>query len=267
MELPPGRVERISDGGPDAVRTILADLRAMKFNGILKTSVFRGDTPSQGLLVFRAGDGVLAEHRAAEDVLGPEAVAEILRDASSERAQLEVRTYDYGHSSISVDQLEKTHPEAAIGGLGYLDASLGHVLQKEAAAREVYLKDLEARRSSERKLIEKEEELYRRKWELEQEFQRSAMRQRELESLRAELQGVKEASGMLLRHLEATRTAGDVELESQKKIAAIEAERIRAELEAQRAAGSARAKELDDRGRELAGKEALLRDREAALDA
>src|SRR3972149_478924 len=48
--------------------------------------------------------------------------------------------------------------------------------------------------------------------------------------------------------------------------AASEAERIRAELVAQRAAGSARAKELDDRGRELAGKEALLRDREAALD-
>src|SRR3990170_1841753 len=259
MELPPGRVERISDGGPDAVRTILADLRAMKFNGILKTSVFRGDTPSQGLLVFRAGDGVLAEHRAAEDVLGPEAVAEILRDASSERAQLEVRTYDYGHSSISVDQLEKTHPEAAIGGLGDLDASLGHVLQKEAAAREVYLKDLEARRSSERKLIEKEEELYRRKWELEQEFQRSSLRQRELESLRTELQTVKEASAMLLKQLQEQRTAGDIELESQKKLAAMEAERARAELDAQRQDVAARAAQLDDRERDLSGREGLLR--------
>ena len=36
MEVPPGRVERISDAG---------QLRAMKFNGILKTSVLRGDTP------------------------------------------------------------------------------------------------------------------------------------------------------------------------------------------------------------------------------
>ena len=45
MEVPPGRVERISDGGPESIRSILAELRALKFNGILKTSVLRGDTP------------------------------------------------------------------------------------------------------------------------------------------------------------------------------------------------------------------------------
>src|SRR5437016_14593249 len=101
MEVPPGRVERISDGGEEAIRAILAELRAMKFNGLLKTSVFRGDTPSQGVLVLRGGDGVLAEHRSKVDIAGPTAVPEILKDASSERAQLEVRTYDYGHSAIS----------------------------------------------------------------------------------------------------------------------------------------------------------------------
>src|SRR2546425_2593804 len=71
MEVPPGRVERIADGGPEAIRSILAELRAMKFNGVLKTSVFRGDTPSQGVLVLRRGDGVLAEHRSAVAVAGP----------------------------------------------------------------------------------------------------------------------------------------------------------------------------------------------------
>src|SRR2546427_11390232 len=71
MEVPPGRVERIADGGPEVIRSILAELRAMKFNGVLKTSVFRGDTPSQGVLVLRRGDGVLAEHRSAVDVAGP----------------------------------------------------------------------------------------------------------------------------------------------------------------------------------------------------
>jgi len=89
MEVPPGRVERISDGGSEALRQILSDLHGMKFNGVLRTSVFRGDVPSQGVLVFRDGDGVLAEHRGAEDVLGATAVPEILRDASSERAQIE----------------------------------------------------------------------------------------------------------------------------------------------------------------------------------
>src|SRR6266571_5017289 len=54
MEVPPGRVERIADGGPEAIRSILAELRAMKFNGVLKTSVFRGDRrPGRGA---RAGD-------------------------------------------------------------------------------------------------------------------------------------------------------------------------------------------------------------------
>src|SRR6059058_4104122 len=118
MEVPPGRVERISDGGEEAIRAILAELRAMKFNGLLKTSVFRGDTPSQGVLVLPGWDGVLAEHRSKVDIAGPTAVPEILKDASSERAQLEVRTYDYGHSAISIDQLQRTYPEAAVKGLG-----------------------------------------------------------------------------------------------------------------------------------------------------
>ena len=71
MEVPPGRAERISDGGPEAIRALLKELRAMKFNGLLKTSVYRGDTPSQGVLVLRGGDGVLAEHRSKVDVAGP----------------------------------------------------------------------------------------------------------------------------------------------------------------------------------------------------
>src|SRR5438128_9921677 len=104
MEVPPGRVERIADGGPEAIRAILAELRAMKFNGLLKTSVFRGDTPSQGVLVLRGGDGVLAEHRSTVDIADPTAVPEILKDAPSQRAQLEVSTYGYGHSAVTIDQ-------------------------------------------------------------------------------------------------------------------------------------------------------------------
>src|SRR3989441_1217160 len=118
MEVPPGRVERIADGGPEVIRSILAELRAMKFNGVLKTSVFRGDTPSQGVLVLRRGDGVLAEHRSEVDVAGHDALPEILEDAASARAQLEVRTYDYGHSSISIDHLQRSYPEAAVEGIG-----------------------------------------------------------------------------------------------------------------------------------------------------
>src|SRR5207249_3850539 len=234
MEVPPGRVERIADGGPEAIRSILAELRAMKFNGVLKTSVFRGDTPSQGVLVLRRGDGVLAEHRSAVDVAGHEALPEILKDAASARAQLEVRTYDYGHSSISIDHLQRSYPEAAVEGIGDPDEVLEQAIAQEARERQAYEKELEGRRNQERSLVEREEELYRRKWELEQEYQRSGMRQRELDSLRTELQTVKQASGLIMSRLEERRASRDVEVESQKKVLAMESEKTRAELEAQR---------------------------------
>src|SRR5205814_8553135 len=101
MEVPPGRVEQISDGGPEAIRALLAELRAMKFNGLLKTSVVRGETPAVGVLVLRGGDGVLAEHRSEVEVTGADAVLEILMDAESEKSTLVIRSYDYDHSRLS----------------------------------------------------------------------------------------------------------------------------------------------------------------------
>ncbi|TMA00986.1 MAG: hypothetical protein E6J92_08270, partial [Methanobacteriota archaeon] len=267
MEVPPGRVERISDGGEEAIRAILAELRAMKFNGLLKTSVFRGDTPSQGVLVLRGGDGVLAEHRSKVDIAGPTAVPEILKDASSERAQLEVRTYDYGHSAISIDQLQRTYPEAAVKGLGNADEVLSKVLIQEAAERDAYLRDLDARREQEQQLVDREEELYKRKWELEQEYQRSGVRQKELESLRAELQAVKEASGMIMRRLEERRTAEDVEIQSQRKVLTMESEKARAELEIQRRNLTERTAKAEDLERDFAARQASLADRETSIAA
>src|SRR2546425_10644108 len=267
MEVPPGRVERISDGGEEAIRAILAELRAMKFNGLLKTSVFRGDTPSQGVLVLRGGDGVLAEHRSKVDIAGPTAVPEILKDASSERAQLEVRTYDYGHSAISIDQLQRSYPEAAVKGLGDADQVLSKVLIQEAAERDAYLRDLEARREQEQSLVEREEELYKRKWELEQEYQRSGVRQKELDSLRAELQAWKEASGMIMRRLEERRAAEDVEVQSQRKLLAMESEKAHAQLEVQRQSLADRMGGLSDREKEAEGREAVFAERETALSA
>src|SRR2546425_11280098 len=111
MEVPPGRVERIADGGPEAIRAILAELRAMKFNGLLKTSVFRGDTPSQGVLVLRGGDRVLAQPRSQVDVSGPAALQEILKDAASAQAPLGNRTYDHRQFSSRTEHPQPSNPE------------------------------------------------------------------------------------------------------------------------------------------------------------
>src|SRR2546428_2593504 len=117
MEVPPGRVERIADGGPEAIRSILAELRAMKFNGVLKTSVFRGDTPSQGVLVLRRGDGVLAEHRSAVDVAGHQGPPHILKDAPSAPAPLAGRPPVYRHSPIITAPPPRNYPRAPAEGL------------------------------------------------------------------------------------------------------------------------------------------------------
>src|SRR5207245_566629 len=266
MEVPPGEVERIADGGPEAIRSILAELRAMKFNGLLKTSVFRGDTPSQGILVLRGGDGVLAEHRSQVDVSGQAALQEILKDAASAQAQLEIRTYDYGHSSISIDHLQRSNPDAAVKGIGDADEVLARAAALEAEEQGGERKHLEAHQDQEHELIGHEEELYRRKWELEQEYQRSAKRERALESLRTELQAVKEASTMIMARLEERRTSQDVEVESQKRLLAIELEKARAELDGQRRGFSEREARIADSEREFRAREASSQERDASLD-
>ena len=238
----------------------------MKFNGLLKTSVFRGDVPSEGVLVLRDGDGVLAEHRSSVDLAGRPAVPEILKDATSSRAQLEVRTYDYGHSSISIEQLQRSYPDASVDGIGDADALLTQVAAQEAAEREAYTRDLDVQRDQEKKLIEREEELYRRKWELEQESQRSGLRQRELDALRSELAAVKEASALIMQRLEARNASESVEVESQKKLLAMESSKAKAELEAQRKGLADRESRAASIERELAVRETALHDREAALD-
>src|SRR2546429_9027982 len=93
------------------------------------------------------------------------------------------------------------------------------------------------------------------------------MRQRELDSLRTELQTVKEASGLILNRLEERRATRDVEVESQKKVLAMESEKARTELEAQKRSLSERQAKLGGLERELTSKEATYRDREASLDA
>src|SRR5213080_5532311 len=194
MEVPPGRVEQISDGGPEAIRELLAELRAMKFNGLLKTSVVRGETPAEGVLVLRGGDGVLAEHRSEVEVTGADAVLEILKDAASEKSKLEVRTYDYRHSRISIDQLQRSYPEASVPGLGDADEVLSQAIAREAAEREAYLRDLRNREDAERGLIDDEESLRHRIRELEREARQSGAREKELESLRSELEAVNDSS-------------------------------------------------------------------------
>src|SRR2546425_727123 len=146
------------------------------------------------------------------------------------------------------------------------DALLTRVAAEEVAEREASTRDLDVRRDQEKSLIEREEELYRRKWELEQESQRSGLRQRELDALRSELAAVKEASALIMQRLEARNASESVEVESQKKLLAMDSSKVKAELEAQRKGLADRESRAGSIERELAVREAALHDREAALD-
>src|SRR5205823_7373733 len=158
-----------------------------------------------------------------------------------------------------------SYPEASVPGLGDADEVLSQAIAREAAEREAYLQDLRNREDAERGLIDNEESLRHRIRELEREARQSGAREKELESLRAELEAVKQASGLLMRRLEERRGAADVELQSQRKILTIEMEKARAELETQRRSLAERIGKMAARERDVAERAASTDDREAAL--
>ncbi|HYS71910.1 MAG TPA: hypothetical protein VEM95_05765, partial [Thermoplasmata archaeon] len=62
MELPPGKLERNLPGGRGVLAGLLKDLRNGDFNGMIHTSVYRGEDPADGILLFRNGKEILAGH-------------------------------------------------------------------------------------------------------------------------------------------------------------------------------------------------------------
>src|SRR3989442_7484251 len=72
---------------------------------------------------------------------------------------------------------------------------------------------------------------------------------------------------MIFSRLEERRASQDVEVESRKKVLAMEAEKAKSELEAQRRSISERQAKLGRLVREFPSKEATYRDRETSLDA
>src|SRR5437867_187019 len=143
MDVPPGRLELSREGGKDSLIALLSEAERRGLNGLLAIRRLHDDIPAEGVLVFNNGNGKLASHSWRETLDGPRAVTAILRDALSEEASLELRTYDHRGSTVRVDQLEAAHRTARIDGTPDLIALLTQIDAEEREERE-RIPDLDA---------------------------------------------------------------------------------------------------------------------------
>jgi len=81
MELPAGKLEETSFGGPGVLRDFLERIKDSQITGALRVSAMRENVQSIGSIVFKGGHCTLALH----DYFGPlysgEALKEIMRDS------------------------------------------------------------------------------------------------------------------------------------------------------------------------------------------
>ena len=52
MDFPPGRAEQLLSGGPQVLSSLLDQLRAGRFTGVLSTSLLGPDGPATGSILF-----------------------------------------------------------------------------------------------------------------------------------------------------------------------------------------------------------------------
>ncbi|MBI4416715.1 MAG: hypothetical protein HY557_07010, partial [Euryarchaeota archaeon] len=264
MELPPGKLKRKLAGGKGVLDELLRELRTDAFNGFVRTSVYRGDAPADGVLVFQNGREILAGHRGPEPRNGSGAVPEIARDSLSDNGVIEVHSYDYKTSHISVPQLAETFPEARLPEVPDYASILAKVDREEAARREAHRREQEERRRKERELSEREEELFRRKWAIEQEHARSREQMKQLEAMKDELLRLRETSATVLQQFAESRER-DGTLAAEQRAAIAEIERQRGEVEQRRLALEAREKDIAEKETTVAARDAALAAREEEL--
>ena len=67
MELAPGKLEKNLPGGKGVLAALLKEFRNCEFNGMIHTSVYRGDDAADGILLFRNGKEIVAGHLAGRN--------------------------------------------------------------------------------------------------------------------------------------------------------------------------------------------------------
>jgi hypothetical protein len=258
MELPPGKTVESLFGGRDVLVNLLDSLNQHNLTGFVRTSLFRDDVRFEGMMVFHKGSAVMADHKSDSHLLGVDSIKEILRDSLDEDCVLEVHSYDYKSSMISVPHLAGNYPDAAVSDLPNMVSLLTEVESEERRRREEHLRELEEREVRADKATADLEVLQSQKIRFEQEQRKYQQQEGELRQLREEMQTVKDKSLELMRQISVQREKEQALSEAEKKLEQIKLSKEREELKDFGLRLQAKEKELLGKERELSGKETAL---------
>ncbi len=205
VKLPSGRLVRTLFGGEGALKTAVGYLETGTIDGLVKSSFSRDGGPSIGYLVTRKGKAYLAIHESDRELYGEEALYEVARDSMHDDCIIEVRSYSYKSSSVSVNHLGETNPDALFGHEPDTGTVLEIVADEEKERIESERKELAEKRMRDDALRHADKDLRVRSEDLDEARLEALTRIEDFERMKNELDSVRMGSVALLKQLTADK--------------------------------------------------------------
>ncbi|NIP36167.1 MAG: hypothetical protein GWN18_14590, partial [Thermoplasmata archaeon] len=102
-------------GGPRALEELIIGAKEDSFSGFFRLQMGKGRNRIEGALVFKDGEGMLANYRGPEDELeGSSSLPYLLELANDPATSIEARSFAFKSSTVDVDQLVRLFPEALV---------------------------------------------------------------------------------------------------------------------------------------------------------
>ena len=118
LRIPEGIIVRTAKGGPDSLKSILADLKQYSFTGYLKVSLEKAFMSSTGYIVVEQGTPVMAIYEFEKSkprelrriYTGEKSLRFILEDSQDKTSDIEL------HSRVPSEEFERRFPDSYIAG-------------------------------------------------------------------------------------------------------------------------------------------------------
>ena len=114
MGLPGGKIVDSMAGGDKALGQLLERLKGEDFEGYIRTTITKDENPIEGFMVFKGGIARIGLYFGGEELRGEGALRQIIADSLSEESLIDIGSYSYTSSSISVDHIIRQYPDAEI---------------------------------------------------------------------------------------------------------------------------------------------------------
>ncbi|MGB2580904.1 MAG: hypothetical protein WBD03_00335, partial [Thermoplasmata archaeon] len=117
LRIPEGIIVRTAKGGPDSLKSILADLKQYSFSGYLKVRLEKEIMSSIGYVVIEHGSPAMAIYEFEKSkprelrriYTGERSLRFILEDSQDKTSVIEI------HSRVEKEEFERRFPDALIG--------------------------------------------------------------------------------------------------------------------------------------------------------